>query len=455
MEVLDRTRPPKPGPLPKVSFPKHAERTLSNGLKVYLVENHEQPIVTTSLYVRAGSVDDPKEFQGLASVVGEMLTKGTARRTAPEIAEEIDFVGGSLSANASWDSTTLSVTILTRYLGKGLDLLADILLNPTFPEEDLERVKLQRIAGLKQAKADAGYLADTVFTKLVFAEHPYGHQAGGTEWSVTAITRDAITKFHADRFGADSAFFVVAGDVDPDSFIASLETLFGGWKRTAQKRDIKHPELLQNKVQVGLVEKEGAVQSAIRIGHLGIERKNEDYTPLYVLNMLLGGYFNSRINLNLREKHGFTYGARSYFDARMETGPFVVSTEVSTGVTVRSVEEILNELRRITAEAITAEELEMVKNYVIGSFPLQIETPQQVASRVATLVLYDLERDYYDTFRNKVAELTEERLLEAARKYLHPDRVSIVVSGDVPSLREPMASFGEVNSYDAEGNKIN
>ncbi|HET6513155.1 MAG TPA: insulinase family protein, partial [Candidatus Kapabacteria bacterium] len=170
-EQLDRSRPPKPGKLPEVSFPPFIERTLENGLKVYIVENHEQPIVSVSMYVRGGSSYDPSTREGLASITGEMLTKGTARRTALQIADEIDFVGGSLNSGSSWDANTVSVTVLTKFLPVGLDLLSDVILNPTFPQEELDRVKLQRLASIKQAKADAGYLADTAFSKLVFGDH--------------------------------------------------------------------------------------------------------------------------------------------------------------------------------------------------------------------------------------------------------------------------------------------
>lgn len=453
-QPLDRSKPPKPGAIANVSFPPFIERSLSNGLKVYIVENHEQPIISTSLHLRGGSILDPAEHQGLASVTADMLTKGTMNRSALQIADEIDFVGGSLSSHASWDSMSVTTTTLTRFHTTGLDLLADVLLRPTFPEEELDRAKLQRLASLKQAKADAGYLADTVFTKIVFPNHPYGQQASGTEASIPSISRDNILKFYERHFGPNNGFVVAAGDVNVEEYIALLENLLGGWTNRAQGISEHRSQPMQERMRIGIVEKSGAVQSALRLGHTGIPRKSEDYIPLYVLNMLLGGYFNSRINLNLREKHGFTYGARSYFDTRVEAGPFVVSTEVSTQVTVRAIEETLSELRRIVLDPVTEEELTMVKNYVIGSFPLQIETPQQVASRIAMIILYDLEKDYFDTYRARVAALTEIELLQAAKKYLQPEKLTIVVGGDATALRSALGEFGTVELYSAEGKLV-
>jgi zinc protease len=452
--TLDRTRPPKPGKLPEVSFPPFIERTLANGLKVYIVENHEQPIVSVSMYVLGGSSQDPAERQGLASITGEMLTKGTARRTALQIADEIDFVGGSLNSGSSWDANTVSVTMLTKFLPVGLDLLSDVILNPTFPQEELDRVKLQRLASIKQAKADAGYLADTAFSKLVFGDHAYGQQAGGSEQSVEALTVDDVKRFHESQFGVNNAFLIAAGDVDVEAFLSTLNDLLGNWGSvTVSERAMPElPQIAQSRV--ALVSKPAAVQSAIRIGHLGIERNHPDFITLYVMNMLLGGYFNSRINLNLREKNGYTYGARSFFDARVQQGPFAVSTEVSTAVTAAAVREIISELTLLTVDGITDEELSMVKNYVIGSFPLQIETPQQVASRVAMIVLYGLDKNYYDSFRDKVARLTREDIRLAAKKYLHPSKLLIVASGDIDSLHNAMAEIAPLDVYDQDGNRI-
>ena len=424
---------------------------MKNGLSVYIVQNHEQPIVSLSLYVRAGSVHDPKNREGLAATVSDMLTKGTERHSATQIAEEIDFVGGSLFAAASWDALTIGVSVLSKFLGVALDLLADVVQHSTYPDEELERVRLQRLAGLRHAKADAGFLGDMVFSKLVFSGHPYSQQASGTERSVERINREDVVNFSQHYLGPDNAFIVAAGDIHPEKFLEMLDELLGSWTGAPMRVTGFGSLGIQSGRQIGLIDKEGAVQSAIRVGHVGIPRNTPDYIPLSALNMLLGGYFNSRINLNLREKHGFTYGARSLLDTRLLSGPFFVSTEVRTEVTIRAIEEIISEITRITLDPVTDEELQTVKNYMIGSFPLQIETPQQIASRIAMIVLYGLEPDYYDTYRDKLAALTTDGLYQIAREYLHPDSLTIVASGNVQALQSGMGEFGEMQIFSDEG----
>ncbi len=451
---LVRSRAPEPGPLAKVAFPHFEERQLANGLSVYLVENHEQPIVSMSMYVRTGSVDDPRSREGLASMLADMLTKGTKRRTATEIAEEIDFVGGSLYAGVSWDSLTIGATVLSKFLPIALDLLADVIQHSTYPAEEVERVRLQRLAGLRHAKADAGFLADMVFSKMTFPGHPYSQQASGTERSIEKTGREDIVKFASEYLAPDNSFLVVAGDIDPIPFMGLLNELLGKWSGAKSRATNYGTPGMQRGIQLGLIDKEGAVQSAIRVGHIGVARNSEDYISLSAMNMLLGGYFNSRINMNLREKNGYTYGARSSLDARILPGPFVVSTEVRTEVTVRAIEEIVSEITRLAVEPVTPEELKMVQNYMIGSFPLQIETPQQVASRIAMIILYGLDANYYDTYRDKLAALTVEDLYRVAREYLHPHDLVIVASGNVQALSSGMSEFGEIRVFNDEGEPV-
>ncbi|MDP4229864.1 MAG: pitrilysin family protein [Bacteroidota bacterium] len=451
---LDRSKPPQPGPLTSVAFPKFITAKTVHGTPLYLVENHEQPLVSMSLYLRSGSINDVPGKEGLASLAAELLTKGTVSRSATQIAEEIDFVGGSLGASASSDSTTISTSVLTRYLSTALDLLADVTLNPVYANEELDRAKLQRIAGIKQSKSDPGYLSEGIFSKRVFAGHPYGLESNGTEESIPKLDASILKDFYFNISSPSDAFFVVAGDISESEILGMLNERFARWNNfPVQSPNIALPSVGQKR-EVILVEKAQAVQSAIRVGHLGIARNDPDYIACYVLNMLLGGYFNSRINLNLREKHGFTYGARSFFDARKQTGAFAVSTEVRTEVTARAVEEIINELTLIRKEPVSTDELSMVKNYIIGSFPLSIETPQQVAGRIATLALYGLESNYYDKFRDTVAALTQEDLLRVAETYIHPDSVTISASGDANALKKDMVAFGNVEVFDHNFEKL-
>jgi zinc protease len=452
--VLDRTIAPKAAPLPKVSFPPFECDSISNGLDVWTVQNHEQPIVSLSLFFRGGCANDPRDREGLASSVADLLTKGTARRNANQIADEIDFVGGSLSASAGWDAITINVSVLSKYLDVAIDLLADVIQFSTYPEEEIERMRLQRLASLRQAKADAGFLADMVFSTMVFPNHPYGQQPIGTERSIADTSRGDILRFAKNYVNPSSAFMVAAGDIDPHQLRKLLDANLSTWSGSAiPKAHFGNAPMMASR-KVGLIHKESAVQSALRVGHVGISRNNPDFIPLSVLNVLFGGYFNSRINLNLREVHGYTYGARSAFDARVAAGPFAVSTEVRTEVTTRAVEEILSEITRLTVEQVPEEELRMVKNYMIGNFPLQIETPQQVAGRVATLVLYGLDRGYWDSYRQKLSTITSVELYRVAQEYLHPSKLAIVASGDVQALEAGMGEFGELNVFNDEGTVI-
>ncbi len=452
--IVDRSIPPKPGPVPKVSFPPFEGASIANGLEVWTVENHEQPIVSISLYVRGGSTFDPRHREGLASSVAELMTKGTLSRSATQIAEEIDFVGGSLSASSSWDAVTLNVSVLSKYLNVAVDLLSDIVTNSTFPEEELERLRIQRLAGLRQAKADAGYLADLAFSNLVFPEHPYGHQAMGTERSIEVMARSDVQQYAKEFITPANAFLVAAGDIAPESFRKLLEANLSKWNGSVRQTLVLDNADLSSRRRVGLIDREGAVQSALRVGHIGIPRNVPDFIPVSALNVLLGGYFNSRISLNLREKNGFTYGARSAFDCRGAAGPFLVSTEVRTEVTVRAVEEIISEITRLTVEMVPEDELRMVKNYMIGNFPLQIETPLQVAGRVATLVLYGLDRKYWDTYREKLSAITCVDLYRVAREYLHPNELTIAASGNLDALEGGMGEFGELQVFNDEGTVI-
>ncbi len=442
--IVDRTTAPLPGSITQISFPKFISTQLPNGVPVYLVENHSQPLVSISLYLRSGSSLDSKETQGLASLTSELLTKGTATRSATQIAETIDFVGGSLGASSSWDSTTISTSVLSRYIDIAIDLLSDVVLHPVFAPEEVDRIKTQRLAGIRQAKSDPGYLADVIFSKDIYGAHPYGFEAAGAEASISALQSEQLKAFFASICMPANAFFIVAGDVSESQIVQKLGDAFSGWSNTVLASSSR-PAIEPNpKTKVILVEKPQAVQSALRVGHLGITRSSPDYVHCYVLNMLLGGFFNSRINQNLRERNGFTYGARSFFDARKQSGSFIVSTEVRTEVTAAATLEIVNELRSIRSVPVGPGELETVQRYIIGSFPISIETPQQVAARVASLTLYGLAPDYFDRFRDAVAATTTDDLLKAAGLHIQPDALTIAISGDAKALEPELRSFGDV-----------
>ncbi len=448
---LDRSKPPKAGPPKDVKFPDYSEETLPNGLKLIVYEQHELPTVAVSLVIRGGSMNDGAA-PGLASMTGELLTKGTAKRNATAIAEEIEFLGGSLGAGAGWDNSTVSLSILSKYLDKGMEIMADAVLHPAFPAEELDRSREQRLASILQRKANANALAGIQFARAVYGGHPYGKPSDGTEASIKGLTREQIVDFHAKYFLPNNGFIVAVGDVTPKRMRELVSGLFKDWKRASVPGTAFPPiaDVAAQKIEV--VDKPGAVQSAILVGHVGVERKNPDYIPVTVMNTLLGGYFGSRLNLNLREDKGYTYGARSGFDARLYRGPFSAGAEVRNAVTDSSVAEILKEIGRIRTEPVPQKELDGVKSYLTGMFPIQIETPSQVASRIVAIEMYGLGKGYYNSYNSKIGAVTADDILRVAKKYLHPDKLVIVCAGKADLLKTTLAKFGSVEMFDADGN---
>jgi zinc protease len=445
--------PPQPKPAKKISFPRYVTADLTNGLRVLIIEHHEPPIVSLRFLVKSGSAQDG-DLPGLASLTGELLTKGTTTRSALQVAEAIDYVGGQLASGSDWDATYVSATVLTKHLDVGFSLLADVVLDPIFSEEEIERERQQRLTTLIRRKDDAGYLAEAELNSAIFDGHQYGKPQIGTERSVKALTRADFVEFHNTYFIPGNTILAVVGDISPGEVMGRIQKLFGGWQRQPELADSIRQAKDLEKVSVRVVDKPAAVQSAIRIGHVGIARKSDDFIPIVVLNTLLGGYFNSRININLREGKGYTYGAQTTFDVRKLRGPFVASADVRNAVTDSAISESLYELQRIREEPVTPEELAMVKEFLIGSFPLQIETPNQIASKVIDLELYDLPRDFYDTFNDHVEMVTAQDLLHVAQKYLHPDQVAIVVSGDSKEIAPKLQKFGPVDVMNADGEPV-
>jgi zinc protease len=442
--------PPQPKPAKKISFPRYITADLANGLRVLIIEHHEQPIISVRFLVKSGSAQDG-DLPGLASLTGELLTKGTTTRSALQVAEEIDYVGGQLASGSDWDATYVSATVLTKHLDVGFSLLADVAGDPIFSEEEIERGRQQRLTTLIRRKDDAGHLAEAELNSAIFDGHQYAKPQIGTERSVKALTRADFLDFHKRYFIPSNTILAVVGDISPGGVMPRIEKLFGSRKRQPQPADsLEQPEDLE-KMSIRVVDKPGAVQSAIRVGHVGIARKSHDFISIVVLNMLLGGYFNSRININLREGKGYTYGAQTTFDVRKFRGPFIASVDVRNEVTDSAISEILYELQRIREEPVTPEELNRVKEFLIGSFPLQIETPNQIASKVIDLELYDLPRDFYDTFNDHVEAVTAQDLLHTAHEYLHPEHAAIVVSGNSKEIAAKLQRFGPVEVVDADG----
>ncbi len=454
LSQVDRTRPPQPGKPSQITFPSFSVYRLNNGVPVYIVENHAQPYVSLQLVVRSGASSDGA-LPGLAEFTSSLLLSGAGKHNAQQLAEEIDFLGASLDASAGRDETTVALGVLSTFLPESLELMADVVLRPRFDASEVQRERKQGIAALKQNRSDPAYLAAVQFRREIYGTGPYGSEIDGTEESLKRIGREECKRFHARHYTAGNSLFVVAGDVHAEAFVAMLERHFGTWTGDAPDRPVA--AAVADPVaaaRIVIVDRPGSVQSAIRVGGLGLARRDPNYVPLATINTLFGGYFNSRINNNLRERNGYTYGARSGVEALMMPGTFSVVASVGTNVTDSALAEIFNELRSVTTDPVTDEELEMVKNYIIGSQSLQIETPGQVASFVRMIALYGLDSDYYKRFPGEVRKLTRQELLGVAQRYMRPESMVAVIAGDAASIREKLAAIAPVTVVDEKGEPV-
>lgn len=444
--------PPAPLPLGEVDFPAFEERTLSNGARVLVVPQHEIPFVTVNLVLPAGGVSDSDGLEGTAGFTAELLTRGTTGRTREEIAEQVDFLGASLTAGASDDWLTVSLAAVTAALPDGLDLMADITMNPSFPADEVELLRTRALSGLQVELTQAPTLAERAFTRHVYRSHAYGRLQ--TPETVRAITREAVIEHHVRGFTPDEALFVIAGDLEVDEAVALLEEAFGEWApHPVPEREYgAAPGRVQP--EVVLVHRPGAPQAEVRAGHLLPAGAIEDWTALTVANQVLGGSSSARLFRTLREERGYTYGASSNVARRLDRGVFTAGMAVRNEVVGEAVGAMVGLIEEIRTRPIPAAELQDTKDFLIGSFPLQIETPQQVASQVTSIRLLGLPAGEIEGFRERVAALDAGAVQAAAREYLRPQELLIVVVGDATALRSQLTPFGNVRVEDAEGNPM-
>lgn len=422
------TTAPTVGAAPALSLPAPAERTLANGLRVLYVPRRDLPIVQALLVTRGGLGDDPARTPGLAAFAAEMLDEGAGGRSPLELAEALERLGASLWTGAGWDNAQVSLQVLRGRLPDALRLMADVAVRPDFPEREVTRVREERLTELNRARDEARIIAGNAFAALLYGEtHPYGRVA--TTEAVGRIDRRALVDFHRRHYRPNAATLILVGDVDVADH-ALVEAAFGAWARAAVAATETPRAREAQATRIVLIDRPGAAQSEIRIGHPAVARDNPDFYPLQVLNTLLGGSFTSRLNQNLRETHGYTYGARSAFAMRLGAGPFEASAAVVTAKTDSAVIEFFNELRRIRDVPVPADELERAKRYVALGLPQQFETSAQVAQRIAQLVVYGLPLDYYNSYVQQIMAVSAADVQRVAREYVRPDRSAVVVVGD-------------------------
>ena len=426
----DRSVAPKPGPAPALTPPAVQKRTLSNGLPVWIVEMHKVPVVHVTLAIKSGAAADPRGKYGLASLTADMLDEGAGTRDALAIADAVDFLGANLSTSSSNDSTSIDLHVPVARLAEALPIMADVALRPTFPDKELQRVRDELLTSILQARDDPASLVQFAFPRLVFGpEHRYGTLAFGTAAAIRGVSSDDLRQFHARQYVPAQSVLIVTGDVQPDIVLGQLESAFGGWKGAATGAAAvpEAPQLQARKVYI--IDKPGAAQSQIAIGWVGVARSTPDYFALRVLNTVLGGAFTSRLNQNLRERHGYAYGASSSFDMRASAGPFVASAGVQTDKTAESLTEFFKELEAIRAP-IPSDELEKAKNYLALLLPRNFETTSSVAASLEQQFVYGLPDDYFRTYTARVRSVTASDVGAAAQKYIQPGRFAVVIVGD-------------------------
>lgn len=444
--------PPPPAPLRPMQFPPFQEARLSNGLQLILVENHELPIVSLSLAFPAGSRYDPPGMEGLADLTAELLTKGTKTRTADQIAAQIEGVGASLAASAGADWLTVSTTVLTDHLGLALELLSDVLLNATFPQNEFDLALKRAQSALQLEKSDPAALANRFFAREIYGDHPYGRSVN--EASLASLSRDAVEQFARSRLAPQGAYLVVAGDLTLSDARANLERHLASWRGRPPTTPSDPQPPGHRPTQILLVHRPGSAQSNILVGNLTMGPRNPLDYAITVGNKILGGGTDARLFQILREKKGWTYGAYSSITRRLGTGYFAASTEVRTPVTDSALVELLAQLRRLRSETVADSELAAAKGYLIGSFPRSIETPQQIASQVTTVKLLGLGDDYLHTYRERLAAVTAADIRNAALRLIKPDSAVIVVVGDGEAIYDRLRAIAPVRIVDPDGKSL-
>lgn len=441
--------PPPPKPAKEIRFPAFEEKTLANGLRLVVIEQHETPSVSLRLLFPGGKVYTPAGKAGLADATAALMREGTATRSAQQIAQTIDSVGGVLFTGASLESGFASVRVTSDQLDLALDLLADVVLRPSFPDEELERWRNQTLSGLQIQQADPDYIAETAFLQAVMGGHPYGQPASGTPESVQGLTRDDLAAFHRRQYVPNESILAIVGDVKPADAFARAERFFGGWKKGEESR-IPAVKPAEAKRRIMIIDKPDAVQTQIRVGQVGIGYRDPDHFAAQVYDAVVGSSSNSRLYEEVRRKRGLSYGAFTELRLPTEPGWFLASTSTKTESTAEALGLVLEVLEGMGKAAVPPEELETRKTYLTGAFPLEIETPDGIATKVLEAMKFGYGREYLESYRDKLGAVTAAQLKSFAERRLHPDRMLIVLVGNAKAFAADVEKrFGKAETIPA------
>ena len=445
---VDRSRLPAPGPDPLFRFPQIARHTLRNGLKVRTVEHPGVPVVTIAMQIDGGLGADPTGREGLASMTADMVDEGTGSLSAIDVSDALARIGAEYDVEVGADVTIFTLTTLTRFAGRGAELLSNMLTAPSMHVPDFERIRQLRLDRLRQLKDLPPAVAERAFLRLLYPSHPYGHLAIGNETSLRELTLDEVVRFHEATFLPPRATLVIAGALSHPDLVAIAQGAFETWNGKADGLDAPAAaaDVTPQPAPAGrlvMVPREGAAQSELRIGHLSARRDTPDYAPLLVMNAILGGQFVSRINLKLREQKAFTYGVRTGFDWRRGLGPFSVQTSVYTAATAESIADTLQEISALRGERpATPQEMSLAQASLTRGYPRNFETAQQVARSVSQLALFNLPDSYFEEFVPKVNAVTAGEVTRVAQTYLDPARAIALVVGDRKATEQSLDALG-------------
>jgi zinc protease len=424
-------------------FPRVDRRRLSNGLDLRVARLPRLPVASVRLFVRAGEGALAHASAGLAVLTADALEGGTKRRSGTDLAAALERIGARFDSGAGWEGTSIDLYCVADRLPEALALMAEAVREPAFPEDEVGRAREQQLAGLRQRVMDPGSLASDAALGLYYtAQVPYSRPLDGSVESVAALGRSELVAHAEANLRPAGGALVVVGDVDTDEVSALAERTLGGWSGSPSSKDDFVAAAATTQRRVLVVDRPGSVQSEIRVGHVGAARSTPDYFALSIANLVLGGMFTSRLNLNLRERHGFTYGVRSSLSLRSQPGPFEVSTSVANDVTAAAVREIFSEMEKLAADGPTEDEVAAARDFAAGIFGVQLETSNQIASRVSQLVVYGLPDDYFHRYRDEVRAVTRDESVAAARRHVRPSEAQVVVVGDASQVAEPLGSLG-------------
>jgi zinc protease len=448
-----KNKAPVSGEILRLKLPRPVEARLKNGLTVLVLEDRRAPYVNMQLYIGgAGALFEPSDMAGLANATAVMLTEGTKSRSSVQIAEQIDRLGAGLSAGSSFGSpeTILSASGLSDNFDEWFGVVVDVLLNPSFPADELEKLKQRHRAQLREQRSSAGFLTSERFNRAVYGNHPAAQVSPSIE-SIAKLNREVLSQWHRERYAPANAILAIAGDVRAKELIAKLEKRLAVWKNRDVKQTWPRNPAPAKARRVFLVNRPNSVQTTLAIGNIAIDRRSPDYMPMAVMNYVIGGGASSRLFLNLREEKGYTYGVYSDFSALRYPGPWRAGGSMRTEVTEGALTEFFREFQRIREEKVTAEELEASKRAIVASFALSLEQPARVLAFAITSKLYGFPADYWDSYPARIMAVTADDVQRVARKYLNPDSLQVVAVGDARSIREPLEKYGTVEVFDTSG----